>query len=438
MRFFKVLLLLFLPVVIKASPQQDSIWTLEKCIRYALTQNITVRKTELSTRRSEVSFNEARSQRLPNASGSIGHSFGWNKNTGTGESGFTGSQSSNYSVSSGVTVFNGNRINNQVEQSRLGIASSEYSLETTKETISLSILNAYLQVLYCEEEVNNSLKQIESIEEQLRLAKERLTLKIITAVDYSQVRSQLASEKLTLADAESQYSIAKITLMQLMEIPVGGIFNIAHPVLDNLLNIQLSPDVRKIYETALSIKPQVKGAEVDKKIAALDEKIARGSYFPTLSASAGISSGYVNHQGTGYFTQLNNSIYPSAGLSLSIPIFQKNQVKNNIETAKIGYRDAELSEIDTRNQLRKNIEQACQDVIAAQVKYSASLEKYNATLESSTLSEEKFNQGIITSVDYLIAKTNLIVAESEFLQSKYNLIFSIKILDFYEGIPLTL
>lgn len=106
--------------------------------------------------------------------------------------------------------------------------------------------------------------------------------------------------------------------------------------------------------------------------------------------------------------------------------------------AKIGYQTAELNELDTRNQLRKNIEQACQDVLSAQTEYQANVENYNATSESSVLSDEKFKQGLINSVDYLVSKTNLIVAESQLLQSKYNLIFSYKILDFYLGIPLTL
>ncbi|HVN57600.1 MAG TPA: TolC family protein [Bacteroidales bacterium] len=417
-------------------PQADTVWTLDKCIDYALKQNITVRKSELATERSAVSYDEAKASRLPSANGSIGQSFGWRK--GSSGSDFSGSNGTNYSANASITLFNGFRVATQIQQANLNISGSEYALATTKESISLNVLNAFLQVLYAEEQVNNSKKQIESIQEQLRLAGERLTLKAITAVDYSQVRSQLASEKLTLANSESQLSIAKITLMQIMEIPAGNPFTISHPGLKDLLNVQRTPDVKKVYETALSLKPQIKEASINKQVAALDEKIAKASYYPSLSASAGISTGYSSTYTSGYGSQLNDGLYPTAGLSLQVPIYQKNQVKNNIKAAKIGYRDAELSEIDTKNQLRKNIEQACQDVISAQVKYTASIENYNATLESSQLSEEKFNQGFINSVDYLVAKTNLIVAESQLLQSKYNLIFSIKILDFYEGVPLTL
>ncbi len=204
------------------------------------------------------------------------------------------------------------------------------------------------------------------------------------------------------------------------------------------LNQSRTPDVNAVYETALLIKPQVKNADLNKEIAGLDEKIAKSSYFPVLSASAGMSSAYTSQVTDPYFDQMNNGIRPSAGFSLSIPIYQKKQVKTSVAVAKLGYQDAELSEIDTKNQLRKSIEQACLDVTSAQIEYEASIEKYNATQESAALSDEKFKQGIINSVDYLVSKTNLIVAESQLLQSKFNLIFSYKILDFYMGIPLSI
>jgi len=223
-----------------------------------------------------------------------------------------------------------------------------------------------------------------------------------------------------------------------MELPVQDNFKIDHPDLQEALNQSRLPDVKSVYETALAIKPQVKNAEVNKLIAGLDEKIAKASYFPVLSANAGISSGYSSTATDPYFSQLNSGVRPAAGFTLSIPIYQKKQVKTSVGLAKLGYQDAELNETDIKNQLRKNIEQACLDVTSAQIEYEASIEKYQATKESSALSDEKFRQGIINSVDYLVTKTNMIVAESQLLQSKYKLIFSYKILDFYMGIPLSL
>jgi Outer membrane protein len=418
--------------------QQDSTWTLEKCIDYALNRNIQVRKSELSNHQYEVYSEQAKAQRFPSANASIGQNFNWTKSTATAGSGLTGSNGSSYSVNSGVTIFNASKLTNLIKQADLSIESGKYSLETTKESISLNILDAFLQILYAEEQVHNSEKQIVSTASQLNLAEERLTLKAISQTDYAQVKSQLASEKLTLANSQSQLVIARVTLEQLMELPVTDNFKIAHPNLTESLNQNRTPDVKSVYELALGIKPQIKNAAINKEIASYDEKVARAGLFPTLAASAGISSGYTSLISSSYFGQINNEIYPSVGFSLSIPIYQKKQVKTSIAVAKIGYQNAELSEIDTRNTLRKNIEQACVDVSSAQIKYEASKENYTATLEASVLSDEKFKQGVINSVDYLVSKTNLIVAESELLQSKYNLIVSYKILDFYMGIPLSL
>jgi outer membrane protein len=126
------------------------------------------------------------------------------------------------------------------------------------------------------------------------------------------------------------------------------------------------------------------------------------------------------------------------GMSVSIPIFQKNQVKNNVKLAQIGIENASLNEINIKNQLRKNIEQACTDVTSAQMQFEASKEKYEATLESYNLAEEKFKNGLINSIDFLIEKNKMIIAESDLLQSRFNLVFSYKIIDFYAGNPITL
>jgi outer membrane protein len=418
--------------------QQDSVWTLQMCIKRAYDQNILIRKNEVTNQQTALYADQAKAQRMPSLNGSVSQNFDWSKSNSTGSSGFSGVNGSNLSLNSGLILFNASRLNNQIKQADLQVEAGKWSLETTKESIGLSILDAYLQVLYAEEQVKNSKKQIESTTSQLNLALERLNMQVISTSDYAKVKSQLATEKLTLANSESQYSIAKINLEQLIELPVKDNFDIMHPNLDQVLNKKLVPDVHQVYDEALAIKPQIKNVSANKEVAALDEKIAKAAYYPVLSVSAGVSTAYSSRTADPYFDQLNNGINPGAGFSLSIPIYQNKQVKTNVEVAKLGYVNAELSEIDTKNQLRKNIEQACLDVTSAQIEYEANLENYEATLEASTLSDEQFNQGMINSTDYLVSKTNLIVAESQLLQSKYKLIFSYKVLDFYKGTPLTL
>jgi outer membrane protein len=439
----KNILTLFLLIAIKLACQgkattvQDTAWTLEKCISYALEQNIQVRKSVLSNEASVMYADQAKAERFPSLGASVNQNFNWNRISSSDRS-LKGSNGTSYSVNSGVTLFNYSRINNLIRQADLEIQSGIFSLESTREAIRLSILNAFLQVLYANEQVTNCRKQIESTESQVFLARERLALKGISQADFAQVNSQLASEKLNLANAESQLAIADVNLMQLMELPVTSDFRIQKPDLDNNINQRRVPDAKSVYETALSIKPQIKNADVNKEIATIDEDIARAGYYPVLSASAGIGSSYSSLVADQYFNQVDDGIRPAVGFSLAIPIYQKKQVKTNVAVSKISSLKASLSEIEVRNQLRKDVEQACQDVISAQIEYEASLEKYNAVNESSVLSDEKFSQGLINSVDYQVQKTNLILAESQLLQSKYNLIFSYKVLDFYMGLDLKL
>lgn len=441
-QFLIILFWLFTPILIFSQDYtSDSIWTFDECLQYAFKQNIQVRKSDLANQSALINIEYTKAQRLPSLNATINQSFNWGnkEDAGTGETRFSGNNATNYSLSSNVSLFNGLSLNNRIKQAGLDYESTNYNSETIKESVSLSIMDAYLQVLYAEELVKNSEKQLESTTEELRLAEERLNLSIISQSDYLQVKSQLASEKLTLANAKSQFTIAKVTLMQLMELPVRQDIAFAHPDMNKVTNLNRIPNAKQVYNTALEIKPQVKNAEINRESANYDEKIAYASYFPVLSMNAGIGSGYSSLTSDAvYFSQMTDRINPSIGFNLSIPIFQRKQIKTSVSNARIGIQNAELSETEVKNQLRKDIEQACVNVSSAQIEYEASLEQYYANEESYALATEKFEQGLINSVDYLFEKTNLIVAESQLLQSKYNLIFSYKILDFYTGIPLTL
>lgn len=222
--------------------------------------------------------------------------------------------------------------------------------------------------------------------------------------------------------------------MQLMELPVSNDFTIEHPNLDSLINQRLVPDPKEVYQIALGIKPEVKNAELNKKSADLAVSIAKAGYFPDITLNAGVSTLYSSNQtGSSFGYQVKNNISPSVGLSASIPIYLNRQVRTNVDIARKNTENASLDELNTKDVLRKAIEQACQDVVSAQTEYDASLQAYNAVKESYDVANEKYAQGLMSSVDFLIQKTSYISAESTLLQSKYRLIFSYKVLDFYSG-----
>lgn len=429
-----------LQTVFAQEQKTDSIWSLQKCISYALEHNISVQKLALTSETNKVYAEQAKASKNPSLSASVGQSFSWSKplNNELKYGKYSGYNNTNVEINSNVTLYNGNKINNTIKQSGLAFQAGEYDTQTQKENISLNILSAYLQVLYDEEQIKNSQQQIESLSQQLTLAEARLKLEAISKSDYLQVKSELASEKQTLAENEGQLSTDKVSLMQLMEFPVSDVFEIAHPDFTASIIQKRRVDAKSLYDTALVIKPQIKSAELNQKVAEIGVDIAKANQYPTLSLSGSLGSGYNNNTPLSYGYQMGNKISPSIGLTLSIPISQNKEISSKIQTAMIQTKQAELTTENTKNALRKSIEQACVDVTSASKKYEASNESYNAALESSQVAAEKYAQSLINSTDYLVQKTNLIKAENQLLQSKYNLIFSYKTLDFYLGRPLAL
>jgi len=420
---------------------QEPARTLQTCIDQALKQNIQIKQSELNIQVSQINTAQARSNRFPTVDGSVRQSFGWSNQTdvATGSDSFKGSSNSSASASSSVVLYNGKKLTNNIKQAQLDYEAGKLDLEALKETISLSVMDAYLQILYAQEQVSNSKHQIEVTEKELQLAGERLALSVISRADYLQIQSQLADEKLTLANAESLLEMNRVTLMQLLEEPLNSGFRIAEPDLSLLVNRKLTPNPDSVYRIALAMKPQIKSYTLKKESTAIGIGLAKADYYPRLTMDAGLSTGYYSlTQSSAFAQQLGNNINPTAGLTLSVPIYSNSKIKNQVQIARINTASAELDLKNTMNQLRKSVEQACTDVSSAQKEFEASVEQYQSNVESYAVSTEKFNQGMINSVDYLYQKTNLITAESALLQSRFNLVFSYKLLDFYTGKPLSL
>jgi outer membrane protein len=422
---------------------QNKIWSVDECIQFALQKNIQIQQAQVSNDIYGLDLSFAKSAWYPSLSGSARQNFSWSNQTNntTGSTVFKGTDGTNISLNSGMTVYNGKRIRNSVKQSEINYEASKYNTEVIRETVSLNVLNAYLQVLFAEEQVKNISEQIASLNEQLNLAGERMKLGVIANSEYLQVKSQLATEKQTLATARSQLAINRITLMQLMEFkePVAGDFSIEHPNLDSLVNQKRIPDPKEVYQTALGVKPEVKNAELNKQSSQIGIDLAKSGLYPNLSMNAGLSTLYSSNSlsGSSFGNQIKNNISPAIGLTASIPIYLNKQVRTNVAVAKKNTENAELNEYNVKNQLRKAIEQSCQDVTSSQIEYEASVEAYNAVKESYDVASEKYNQGLMNSVDFLIQKTTYITTQSSLLQSKYRLIFSYKVLDFYTGLPLS-
>ncbi len=420
---------------------QKQYWSLDSCITYALDKSVSIQKSQLSIQTNEENYKQSKDERLPSLQAFVSHNSGLSRDliSSTSYGTLVGTSSTSYGLNTDVTLFNGFKMKNQIEQQGLNVEAGKYYLQYVVESLELNILNAYMQVLYSIDEVNNAEEQLVATNEQLRLAAERKELGLISKADYLQIKSELATEKLTLANAQSSLSIAKVNLMQLMEMPVSGNFEVIVPDVDSLLTADADIEPLGIYQKALTFMPQIKQMNLNVESANLDENIAKADRLPSLTLGAGVSTAWsAENQDIAYFDQVYNKVNPYIGLSLSIPIFSKNKVKSAIHIAKISAQTTQCEAKETKNELRKEVEQAVLDVATSQARYDASTEQYDAVTESFLVASEKFDTGLISSTDYLTEKTKQITAQSDLLQSKYTLLFSLKILDYYKGIPISL
>ena len=422
---------------------QNNTFSLEDCITYAWKNSTDISRANNSVKSERAYLDQSKAALFPNLilnvnqNASSANSFMGSENEGNWNREFKSGL--NVTLGSSITLYNGAKLKNTITQNKTNLVAAETDIQTQKELISLNILTAYINVLLAKENVENSAAQLKSTEKQLEYAQVRKTAGIISKADYLNIQSQSATEKAAFVAAQSDLRLNRVFLMQLMNMPVDDAFNIREPDLETLLNKTTEPDANKIYNIALGIRPEIKSAEFELESARTGIKIARADGLPTLSLSGSLGTSYSNGLSEiNLNEQLTNQISPAVGLSLSIPIFQRKQVKNQVSQATIQADNYRYNLIDIKNNLRKAIEQAAIDAQNASMTFQALQEQYQAEQESHRLAEEIFAQGLINSVDYLTSKNNLVSAEKNLTQAKYNVILQNKIIDYYLGQPITL
>ena len=421
--------------------QDTKAWTLRDCIEYALQNNIQIKTKEVSLETAEASLEQARAAQLPtlNFSSSFGANF---RNVTTfndymEEAGHT-SFSNNFGLNSGMTLYQGGRLRNTVKQQEVQRDAAELNVESAGFDIELSVTQAYLQVLYNREALELALKNEELSQKQVDRGQELFAAGSISRVELSQLKSQQASDQYQTVSAENTLESSRLKLKQLLELGLDSDFHIDFPEIDDAVVAAQIPGLADAYDAALATLPQLRSSELGIESADLGVKIAKGAGLPSLSLSAGISTGWNSGTGTTYFDQLGNKLGESLGLNLSIPIFNGKQVKTNVRKAQLQLVNARLQDESTRKQLLADLESVRNDAISAQKRYFAAKIQQQAATESYSLVTEQFEAGIKNTVELLTEKNNLLNATSQLLQAKYQAVLAEKILARYMNNPIEL
>lgn len=428
--------------------EPSKLWTLEECIQYALSHNIDLKQREQEQKSREVELHSSRFSWLPDLNANIGQNFDFGRSPSkTGVIVDQNSSNSSVAVSLSMPVFDGLRIPNDIAAKKLDLKAAVESLNKAKEDLAVNIASYYLQVLYN--------KEVERIAElQVSLSREQVTkteaLVKNGKAPLSQlydIKAQLANDEVSLTEAQGNVRLSLLDLTQSLELERDGAnFDIVIPETDDAVGKYmgsiLPPD--HIYDHAVTFKPQIKQQEYLLESQKKMLKVAQSGYYPKLNFGASYSNGYYHYSGDGDYTnlpfgdQLQANARKTIGFSLSIPLFNRFQTRNSVRAARIGIINQQLTMENTKKALYKEIQQAYYNATAAQEKYLASEKSVLASREAYTYAENRYSAGKSTVFEYNEAKTQYARSLSEQAQAKYEFIFRTKILDFYNGTPLTL
>lgn len=455
-------------------------WTLERCIQHALKSNLTVQQTAIQLNNASAEFDQARMNQAPtlNGSGSV------TSNTGRVIDPFTNTfqertiSSNQIGLQSGVTLFSGFQVQNNIRAQRMAFLASQQDLEVTKNNIALSVANLYLQALLAKQLLDVAQSQLEITQTQVERTRKLVDAGALSYDNLLNIKAQQGNEEVNEINARNNYVNSLVNLALLLQLPNPEDFSIVEITrLDP--GIQLDADIQGVFETAEQTQPQIEAADIRRKQSAYSLAAAKGARSPRLTAFANLSTVYAStnqriiNPGTpevvgetpiGYiagdpsqivvqplinlngfqtevvprFTQFENNFGSGVGLSLSIPILNNWQVNTQIRRAKNNVALANLQYESTRNTLFTDVARAVTDYKAAWTRVQANQRNIEAQRESFKFSEARFNQGLLNAVDYLNTKNRLQIAEANLLQAQFELLFRAKILDFYLGKPIIL
>ncbi len=426
---------------------QQKQWTFEECIAHALENNIQIKQQEIMTRYQESTLEQSKLNLLPSLNGSANHyySFGraYDKTSNRYTEGET-VQSNSFNVGSNMSIFNGLVNYNTIQKNKYELLATEQDLEGFRDNISLNVALAYLQILLNNELVATTASQVELTNQQIDRTRKLVDAGSLARGNLLDIEAQAAREELQLITLQNQLAISLLTLAQLLELPSAESFEIEIPEI-SVAPVAFESNPDSIYSVAEKIRPEVLGAEYKLRGAEYDLAIAKGGRSPQISFGASWNTAYsdnridlVTLEPYDFKTQLDINRNAAVGFSLNIPILNGWMVNTQIKNSRLGIENSRYALENTKKQLYKNIQQAYTDATGALKRYYSSQKAVSSMEEAFRYAEQKLDVGLVTAVDYNQSKTQLLNAQSEMAQAKYEYVFKTKVLDFYKGIPLSL
>jgi len=429
-----VLLLLLI-----STPSFAKQWTLPECIDYAIEHNISLKQRENTRRQNEVSLNTAKNSRLPDLNAGISENLGFGRSLGMDNT-YSKNNTSNtsFQISTSVPLLTGNRIPNTIKLNQLNLEASTADLEKARNDIRTQIAQQYIQIVYDTEILAVAKRQIGIDSLQLYRLQEMERNGKATLTEVLQQQSTMEQSRLTATQAENTYRLDLLALTQLLELPSPEGFSIVIPTLPSNSSSLINVNPEIIYQEAIAVKPEVQAEQLRLKASDANILIAKSAKYPTLSFNAGLGTNYYktlngNYKQDSFSSQIKNNFSQSLGLQLNVPIFNRYATRNSIKSASIDKENQQLALDNVKKTLYKEIQQVYYNTIAAEAKYKSSLQAEVTSKDAFNLTQSKYENGKATITEFNESKNNMMKAESDLVQARYQLIYQKALIDFYRG-----
>ena len=413
-------------------------WTLAECVRHAQENNITLKQTELQVKQQELMLETAKGSRLPQVSGSASENFSFGRGlTADNTYSNTNTTSTGISLGAAVPIFQGSRINNSIKESDLNLKAATADLEKARQDMSVAVAQAYVQILYNMELLDVALNQVGIDSLQVERLSAMLENGKASSAQVAQQKAALGQSRLSATQARNNLNLSLLDLSQLLELPDPEGFSIVRP--DVPIQGILLGNPEDIYAEALDNKPSIKAEKFRLDATEFSIKNAKGAFLPSISANGGLGTNYYTMSAapsSAFMEQIKHNFSQYLGVSLSVPIFSGFQTRNQVRAAELSRTNQMLQLENTKKTLYKEIQQAYYNAVAASEKYRSSDQARESAKESFDLVQAKYENGKANITEFNESRDAFLRAESDLVRSRYEYLYSAKLLDFYRGRPL--
>ncbi len=447
----KLLLLVLSATFLSVSAQKK--WTLREAVDYAVSHNLQIISSDFNRKLQENALQIARREYLPSVSGNISNTI----SLGEGRDVFGTTQrndnfSNTTSVSADFLLFNNGRLEKNIRKTAFDLEASEYDLLRMKDDISLQVAQQYLQILLNKEIVKISASALSNAQKQYDRARITTEGGATPQTVLAEAEAGLAREKQNFKNAEINTERSLFTLAQLLRIEDYRNFDVEDVAVTEAPQPPLH-STENIVETAYQNQPQIKAAETRIKAAEAQTEVVETAFWPTVTAGAGLGTSYFNSLVTditgrdlngniikeaGFFQQYKNNFGQQISLSAHIPVFNKGITKLQVQQSKINEDIAKNNLAAQKQEVLQNVQRAQFDAQSNYETYIAAVEAAESSKLALDFTEKSFAAGKSTIYDVNVARNNYANAQGSVAQAKYNYLFSVKLLNFYAGIPITL